>query len=318
MRSFWIIFFLFILASCAKSPEEETLEAIDVAQTYLSDRDCEKAINILEKSGRRMGDPVYVQVLASAYACRSGFSTIDFIDVDIPNINTSSTGLMRSLSILSQSEETVSDSQKYSDLRTALEILLASGGGSQPSQAARTQTFGSRKAGDIGLQIILLTVVQFGKFLNNYGNVGATGIKGAGSNTNSCIMDYTYANAQAAITLVGTDACSVFNDGHPDLSLAPANLATTKRRLCEGLILLTNLIDVLDNIDVSGNDTLEDLESVATVAKSFKTTAVSADPTLATLLNTTSQSACETTLDTASELNNMQLIYASIFESGLP
>ena len=318
MHLLTIFFILFALIGCGKTPDEERSDAIDVAQTYLSDGDCDQAIEVLEDVGRDLTDPIYVQVLASAYACKANFNTIKFISDDLEDINTTAAGLMRSLSIMSLSDETTADSEEYEALREALDILYASGGGTQPSQARRTATFGARKAGDIGLQIVILSAVQFGKFLNLYGNVSGTGVKGGGTNTNSCFIDYSYANAQAAVSAVATDACSSFNDGHPSLSFSAPNLETTKRRLCEGLTLLTNQIDVLDNIDVTGSDTFDDLEDVATVARASKTAAIAADASLSTLLNMTSRSLCETTLDTASQLNNMELIYALIFEAGLP
>jgi hypothetical protein len=58
-------------------------------------------------------------------------------------------------------------------------------------------------------------------------------------------------------------------------------------------------------------------EDVAATATQFKNTALAMDPSLETLLTETSQTQCQTLLDTASELNNMQYIYVLVFESGL-
>lgn len=312
MRSIFVIFILSLLYSCAKKPAEEIWEAIDVAQTYLSQEKCSEAIKVLEEVGRQTDDSVYLQVLASAYACRAGYNAIRFIGNDIPTINTASAQLMNSLVLLSSSHETVTDSDSYTDVKTAINILLEANGGSQPSQIARTETFGSRKAGDMGVQALLISIVQLGKFLNYYGNVDASGNKG-GLGGNFCFITYTYGDAQAAANS-GGGVCDGNSPGHPDLDYTTE---AGKRRLCEGLMLITNLIDILDNIDVSSNASLSSLENVAASANQFKTTAISLDPDLSTLLNMTSQSLCETTVDTPAELNNMQLIYASIFESGL-
>lgn len=316
MRTILIFSILFSCFSCSKTTVEKTDEAIDVALSYLSARQCDDAIDVLEEVGRQTDNATYLQVLASAYACRGGVDEISFIGTDIPAINATSTNLLKSLSILSLSDEKDTDSNEYKDIRTALNILLETGSGSQPSQLNRTATFGTRKSGDMGLQILFLSIIQLGKFVNWYGNVNSVGAKGAGSNTNSCFISYSYPAAQTAVTAGGT-SCTVYNDGHPDLSFS-VNVDETKRRLCEGLVLLTNLIDVLENIDLTGVTSLSSLENVATLATQFKTNAITLDSNLGTLLNTTSQSMCKTTLDTASELNNMQLIYAAIFESGLP
>lgn len=312
MRSFIVIFLLFILCSCGKKEATERTEAIDVALTYLSDGECNEAIKVLEKTGRSE-DAVYLQVLASAYACRAGFDAVRFISDDIESIDTDSSQLLNSLTLLTLSGETETDSDSYSDLKTALGLLLNAGNSSQPSQVARTTTFGSRKAGDIGVQALLLSIVQLGKFLNHYGNVDALGDKGAGDEANQCFITYSFTDAQV-VAAVGGGVCDGVSSGHVGLDYTTT---TGRRRLCEGLMLFTNIIDILDNIDVSGNESLSDLEEVADAVKQYKTTAITVDPDLATLLNMTSQSLCETTLETASEMDNMQLIYASIFESGL-
>lgn len=316
MRSIAFIFIFLLLASCSKKKPQEVTEAIDIALTYLSESKCDEAVDVLEDVGRQTGDAVYLQVLASAYSCSAGYSEISLISTDIPSVTTTSEGLMKSLSILSLSDETETDSDAYVNIRTAMEILMESDGAAQPSHDARVSTYGSRKAGDMSMQVLLLTVAQLGKFLNHYGNVDATGAKGVGTtNSNTCFLDYSYANAQTVITaLPSTNNCNSNTGGHPDLDLTTDE---GKRRACEGLMLITNLIDILNNLDLSGSSSLSALESIATVANTFKTTAVAADPDLATLLDITSQSLCETTLGTAAEVNNMQYIYALIFESGL-
>lgn len=317
MRSILVIFTFLFLFSCAKKPAEEVDEAVDVALTYLSSGKCAEAIKILESVGRQNGDAIYLQVLASAYACKASFSEINFIGTDLPNIDTSpTTDLYKSLSIMSLSNETTTDSEAYENLLTAMGIILNSGGGEQPSQQGREGVFGIRKAGDLGMQLLFLDIVQLGKFLNHFGNVNSSGVKGAGTtNTNSCFINYTYTTAQSIIsTLPVANNCNSNTDGHPDLDLTTT---AGKRRGCEGLMLVTNLIDVLNNIDVSGNDTLNDLSEVADLINEYKDVAIAADPNLETLLTTTSQSECETLLVSSNEVNNLQLIYAFIFETGL-
>lgn len=316
MRSLIIIFILCSLASCSKKEPEKVAEAIDLALSYLTEEKCQEAIDVLEDVELQTSDAIYLQVLASAYACRAGFDEISFITDDIPSLDTSpSTDLYKSLSIMSLSNETETDSDEYTDIWTGLNLLLYSDGGTQPSQTFRETTYGTRKAGDMGMQALLLAVTQLGKFLNHFGNVDASGVKSLGDGTNSCFLNYTYASAQTVITaLPVANNCNANNDGHTDLDLTTD---AGKTRACEGLILFTNILDILDNLDLSSSDELDDLSSVSSTISTYKTTAIAADPSLATLLDITSQEVCEETLETASEVNNMQLIYALIFESGL-
>ncbi len=306
-----------LLISCAKTPKEEVLEAIDLALTYLSSERCEDAINILEKVGRQNDNAVYLEVLASAYACRAGFSTIRFIGDDIPNLDTSSfANLLKSVSILSLSPETAADSSSYSDMRTGFNIIFQSDGGPEPSQVNRATKYGARKSGDMGVEALLFSMVQLGKFINYYGNVDASGVKGLGAGVSRCFIDYTFGLAQAA-RVAGGGSCNGNNFGHADLSVLGGSAATGIRRRCEGLMLFTNILDILQNMDLSGSDSLRDLEEAGDEIVTLKESAITARPSLSTLLNMTSQSLCETTLASPAEMDNMELIYALFYETGL-
>lgn len=316
MRSLLIIWILFLLASCAKSPSEKTDEAIDVALSYLSDSKCDAAIDVLEDAGRDTSNPIYLQVLASAYACRAGYNEITFLDSQIPTIQGSFTTFMKSLSLLTLSAETEADSDDYKDFRTGINVVLNIDSG-QPSQAAREAKFGPRKAGDMGLQAIFLSLNQLGKFAHFYGNVDAAGVKGGGANTNTCFIAYTSAQALAFIGTGSTGSCTPGTlIGHPDLDLS--DLPTTKRRMCEGLMLVTNIIDILTNITLPDDPSMGSLDAVTTTLNNFKGNITTVAPDLEELLMTTSQAECESIVSTATDFDKLQLIYAMLFEAGLP
>jgi len=309
VRTGLFIFILALLVSCAKKPDEKTEDAIDVALTMLSENKCEKAITLLEENGRDTSNAVYLQVLASAYACRADYDTISFISDDIPTITAAGSSIMTAFAGLTLSQETTTDSTAYLGLQTAINLLQDSDGASSPSQANRLSYYGPRKAGDMGLSILLYSIVELGKFLNHYGNANSSGAKGLGAGTNTCFMNYTYATAQAAVAAYPVaNNCNSNTSGHPDMTNAKA---------CEGLVLFTNILDVLNNLDLSGSSDFSSLSSVTTAANTLKDAAIAADSNLSSLLNTTSQSACETLLASSTQVNYMQLIYALLFEAGL-
>lgn len=315
LRLFSILLLFTLLWSCSQAPEEKKEEAIDVALSHLSKGECEKAIKLLEDLGRQNDDAVYLQVLASAYACRADFDAIDFLRSDLPTIDSSE--LLKSLALMTLSDESETDSVTYSDLRRGLGILLDSDGATQPLHTERERIFGTRKAGDMSVQILMLSLVQLGKWTNHFGSIGSGGIKGTGdSGTNTCFMAYTYANAQAVAASAAGTVCNAPYPGHADLSLV-TDVEETKRRLCEGMMLITNIMDILENLDFTDNSTLSSLTTIATEVNTLKTTLLATDPTLATILNLTSQASCETLLDTPAELNKMQLLVANIFEIGI-
>jgi hypothetical protein len=315
MRLFFIVLFLLGLVSCAQNPKEQVAEAIDIALSHLSDGDCDKALDALEEVKEGKENPIYLQVLASAHACKASFNEISFVATDLASITTSSvTTIFRSFARMSLSDEEEADSDDYQAILDGITVLLSSTSGA-PSQDKRNQIFGSRKASDMGIQALILNVVNLGKFLNYYGNVNSSGSKGQGSNSNACFINYTDPRAQTVIGGGAGGVCNSNTDGHPDLSFAPADLEQTKRRLCEGLMLVTNIMDILDNLDLSANSTMSKLEVIATQVETLRTAATTAG--LGTLINMTSQSACETAMDTASSLNDMEYMYSLLFETGL-
>jgi hypothetical protein len=297
------ILILGLIIGCAKKTSVQVEEAVDQALTLLSDEKCDDAIKLLEDVGRQPNDPIYLQVLASAYACRAGFRTVDFIVNDVPQVDAAN--LLKSTSLLSLSNQTAVDDAAYTDIKTALSILQGI-----DKQANRTAKFGSRKAGDIGIQILLLSFVQLGKYVHFFGNVDASGVKGAGTNTNSCFINYTHPAAMAIIAGGGTGACTTNNDGHPDMSGADL-----KRRLCEGSTLVANIIDVIKNVYITVTIELSSLESITATVDQYRADAESYN--IAYLIDLTSQSDCETLLDTPADMNNMQTYFAALFETQL-
>lgn len=327
MRYLLALCFLFTITSCAKKSSEKVEEAIDVALTYLSESKCDSAIDVLEEAGRDTTNAVYLQVLASAYACRAGYNEVRFLSQDVLKINGAM--LFASLTTLSIAPEIEADSESYADLREALKVLLYVDV-NQPSQAAKTSKFGPRKAGDLGVQALFLTLNQLGKFIHLFGNVGLVGTvvtKGAGAasvdeqtaQASKCFVEYT---STAALLLISNNeggACkntSFF--GHPDLSLAPASLSNTKRRMCEGLMLVTNIMDLLNNITLPANPSMGSIGSITALVNTLKSQITAINPAYGTLINTTSQATCEGLATTASGFDNLQDVFAVVFEKGLP
>lgn len=302
--------------------EEEIDQAIDQMQTYLTSGNCQKAIDMAEDIGRQNDNPLFIQVHASAYMCRAGFSELTFIDFDIDRIDSTPDGFMASLTTFTSSTDTTADSAKYNDLKEALDILLNLNPSAQPSQAARNVAFGPRKAGDIALQALIVSLGQLGKYLKVYGNVDAVGAKGQGSNVNECFVEYTFNLAQ--LYLDGTTNGGACDDigvdlGHPGLDFAPAaSLAITKRRMCEGLMLVTNILNIVNEVDLSSNESLEELTEIVQTLNDYRDFVTTTSPALGTLLSTTSQTTCESLIADSTQFNNMQFIFALLFEKGLP
>lgn len=310
MRSF-ILIILLIVSACGKNTVEKTDEAIDIALTHLSARECDDALEVLQDLGMQADNGVYLQVLASAYACKAGFDEITFVANDLQNmVTTSGQTIFKSLATMSLSAETEADSLEYSAIKTGLNIILDSTSAS-PAQADRNAKFGSRKGGDMGVQALILGLVNFGKFLRYYGNADSTGVKGTLPGSD-CFINYNDPRAQLVIAGGSSGACNANNEGHPDLDQTTAD---GKRRMCEGLVLLTNTLDVLNNIDFSNSSTLSKFDTVKSKVNDFKSAAAAAG--LGSIMDMTSQDDCEAFVAVPAQLLDLEYFYALTFELGL-
>jgi hypothetical protein len=311
VRIYLLILLMFTLLSCGQKPEEESREAIDIALTHLSNEDCDEALEVLKEVKEEKG-AVYLQVLASAYACKAKYDEISFITKDLTGMSTSSgPDIFKSLASMSLSPETKVDSPEYTSMKKAIQVLIGSTSGS-PSHSARVKKFGKRKADDMGIQVLLLSLNQLGKFLNIYGDADKSGKKGQKTGNNSCFINYTDVRAIAHIGSGAGGVCNSTTDGHPELVRTSA---AGRRRMCEGLIVLTNIFDVLDNMVISSSSELSVLKDISKEVNKYRENAEAAG--IGSLFGITSQSTCEKSMETTSNLNDLELLYALVYETGL-
>lgn len=251
MKNLLIIFSIFVTVfGCGKkTTEEKRDQAIISAKILLSSNECQKAIDLLEGVGRDHYHAEYLQTLSSAYACRAGFSEIKLFSSDFTFLTDgSSTSLLGGLSRFSTSSITGFADSKFLDLQKAIDLLLYSGGVSIPSHASRSQKFSSRDLSNMNIQGIFMLMAQLGRFSNYLGNPNTNGLKGSGALTNQCFYAYVDATAQNTITALNTNplnnTCDNGDLGHTEIAGATAQ---TISRMCRGVILMNNLMDLTEN-----------------------------------------------------------------------
>lgn len=326
LTSFLLI--LVFVTSCGTSPEEEIKSNLVSAEILLSKSECQDAIDLLEGMGRQNKNARYLKLLASSYACRSKYSTIKFFADDIALTGTPAP--MGGLSRYSTSQITftspLEDDLKFKDLQTAIDILLYAGGTSratEPTSIVRSANFTERDASDINAQLAYMMLVQLGRIFKVYANTDSTGVKGTGAAASVCFTDYSTIDAAAdpvndtALELILTNqqgACKVKNSPHPQLNSSLVNATERRARLCQGIVLLNGILDVLPAIIVAaGGGELGDISGVMTFIETFKTDATAAYPALAPVLTVISQNNCETSSSINIEI--IEAYYASIFEA---
>lgn len=304
------------LYSCAKSPEEKVIAAVDEALNLLSQSTpkCQEAIDVLEKLGRQNRDQRYLTTLASAYACRGGFSELTLFD-EVETIDSNFDDFLGSLTQLSEASETAAASARFTDVQTAIDILLYAGSKSAPSAVEQKALFGNRYGNNMNLQALYMILIQLGRYAEWYGNTDGTGNKGTGASGNVCFMDYT--DPTAAVVAVGhaANACNSASAGHPDLDYATVTSAVARKRLCQGAMLVNNLLDILENTTLSSNSSLGDIATIYAQIEPY-ITVISSDPDIAAFIENRSQSACETAA--AANDDVLQQFFAAVFERALP
>ncbi len=308
-----------MLGGCAKNEELEVIDAVDTALDHLSQRvpECQDAIDVLEGVGRQPTNPRYLQVLASAYACRAGFSELTLFG-EIDTISADQY-FLASLAQLSTSAQEEAESDEFADLQTAIDLLLYAGDKAVPSATEQEALFGQRHGGNLNLQALYMMIAQLGRYARWYGNADAAGEKGEGGAANVCFFDYSTTGAPAPNTIAtgfgGGNACTGTNNGHEDLDYATAGQTVAQRRLCQGLMLFNNIYDVLQNTTLSEDSSLGALGDVAEALEPYITSA-EAYAGVEDLIDTLSQADCETAL--AADDTAAQYVFASLFEGGLP
>lgn len=309
-----------MLFSCGKSPEAEIKSNLISAEIHLSKYECQSAIDLLENMGRKNTNARYLKLLASAYACRSGYSTITFFGSDVSL--TATPAPLGGISRYSTSTQTFTsplvDDSKFVDLQTAIDILLYAGGISsttEPTALARSTKFSSSEAADINAQLFYMTISQLGRIFKVYADADSAGVKGGGSASNVCFSDYPSINAQVELILTNQQgACKVKNSPHSQLNSALLSEAERRTRMCQGIVLLNNVLELLPNILASaGGGDLDDLSSVTSDISTAKTALVVAYPAIATTATVLSQENCETSADIT--MQTIESYYAAIIEA---
>lgn len=312
----WIsILTLLFLVSCG-GEESEVNNAIDEANFLLTTRECARARSVLDEVGYQSSNPRYIAAYASSYACEANYSTVNFFANDLGNLSATSGGFFSSLAAFSTSNAMTSAiDNDFIMLQNAIDVILYSGGTTASSSATRLVVFGERDATNLHVQALYMVLVNFGRWLRYHGNASATGVKGGGTNpeANNCLYTYNTGGANYALVLdalndgaANSGTCNDTNTpfiGTNDISTGTA--ATNQQRLCRGIILFNNFVDLVANVTFSGTNT----GNLNNLAATFETLCSAAGGINTALCNLRDLSACE-----AASINDLEVFTAWLFE----
>lgn len=319
LHSIFLILIFSVAVSCGKDSDQKRSEGLLSARIKLTNGDYQGAINDLEALGRDPYSADYMSTLASAYAGKAGFSEIKFFGSDLALISaTGTTSAFGGFARFSTSSMTDPDlDAKFNNLQTAINLLLYAGEVSSSSHANRSAKFSARDTGNMNTQAMYMITAQLGKLLNYFGNASINGEKGLGTTfTNQCFYQYTDASALTAITYLNTGSlnniCDNGDPGHPDIAGASA---TTISRMCRGVVLMNNYIDLFVNTALGTATNLSNLSSLSGTINTYINSSCNVPNAggvnLGVLCTVKDQDTCESTATIAA----LQVYYAAIFES---
>jgi hypothetical protein len=313
-----LILALILVSSCGDQSEEEVERGIHSAITDLTSGSCQRAIDTLNEIGYQSTNIRYLKTYASAYSCRADYSTPTFFSTDLALIgNPSALGGFSRFSTadtMNQPEE-----GSYRDMRTAINSLLYAGAipvNVHPTIQERKRLLDDELLKDLHAQLFYLIMNQFGKFLYYYGDSSSTGVKGSGSGSNNCLLNYDMSISYDAATIGDylnaglTGACTSSEDGHPDMG--PDGSSLDVERMCEGVVWFNNIITLLP--EVLANTAGTDFSSISAIQTDLDTALQTfATNTGSNAVNMYSQTSCVDSF-TADD-SDLQIYYAVIFES---
>lgn len=260
-----LLLLLIVLFSCG-SDSSEVANAVDEANFLLTGRDCAGARSVLDAVGYQATNANYIKAYASTYACEANYSTTSFFANDLGNLSATAGGFFGSLAGFSTSNlMTSATDEDFVKLQEAINTLLYAGNVSSSSSANRISVFGAKEAGGINVQALYMVLVNFGRWLSYYGNANDSGVKGAGDNVenNNCLFTYNTGGPNFILVNDALDdgagtsgSCNSTNtpySGANDISTGTP--ATDKARLCQGVVLFNNFVDLVINLTFTSDNT---------------------------------------------------------------
>ncbi len=307
LKNIFLLILLMLSFSCGQSRQDDIDESIETANMLISQGRYTDAINLLRGLTYQHTNALYIQTLASGYAGRAGFTEPGFIGNDIAKIGSTSANILGSFATFTTSTMTSATDSTYVDMQSAIDTILYAGNiakTSEPTHAARTAIFASTDAGNLSFQALFMVMAQLGKYFKYYGNTDSAGLKGAGAAGNNCVYGQ-YATEglpgnDKAPNGVTTAPCDDLMDGHADLRPATVGNAVAASRMCQGVILFNNFLNLVDsgilstlgNVGSIGN--LDAFDGLFTTVFNTACGALGAQISGTNMCTVKSQTTCET------------------------
>lgn len=319
----YILFFtiLFHFISCSKKADQNILDTIESANIFLTSRECDEAIKELQSIGYQEKNARYLIALASAYACKAGYSSTDFYGKNLDNLSSASDGFLGSLTKFTTSNMNSPTDPTFINLLSAITTLLYAGGVDVPVSVQRSEHFSSEEMQDMNIFNLYLILSTLGKYLFYYGNADpTTGTKGAGADangntnkfTNGCLYKYNVSDPdiQLLVNLAltnGLGSCTISATGSSKLFALPND--TTVKRMCQGVVLFNQLLDILTNTTMpgSGKSLVGLSDSLAELCSNVSQ--------LGDICNVKSFSECEENYNVIPQTDQLQVYFFAVLES---
>jgi len=324
------IFILFLLTSCGPDSETEVNNDLYKANNFLTNRDCQSAIDTLSKYSSDRSNVTIMETLASGYCCRANYNTPDLVTFDLPKVGDPMVlgGFTR---FNNASSMDAPDNDGYTDMYTAIQNLLYAGGiptNKDPTVERRANAMSEREADKINSYLSFTIMDQLGRYLFYYGNSSETGVKASGDQSNTCIVNYTdvafrnpvggTTGIQDYLTTVAPGSCidiagSSGMSGHPQLGNETDGFNID--RLCQGVIILNNFLEVVPVVlgDILTTQNYRTVSSIMDDLEKAKENLEGALPEGSTLPDILNLENCKTEYE--NESDSLQIYFTLMYET---
>ena len=308
-----------LLISCGRSFTEDRDSIIWTAQTSLEKKDCAGALAALQGIDLPL-DASFLQTKAAAYACLAGFDIPTFFEEEVPKLS-AMTGF-NGTTLFASSQMTDSDDEDYLNLQTAIDILLYAGDlprDENPTPASREALFTAAKIGDMHGMLVYFLLANLGKYFAYYGNTDASGTKGLGSGSNSCLFNYdssisvTGDWSSLSLSLPSTITLGqLFSAGITGACTGTNGLNLSVAQMCQGVVLVNNFMEIFSAIITSlGTDDWDKIKILKNAISSIR--GIITSPDMTEVENMLSQEKCEATF--AGDNTALQVYFAIYLET---
>jgi hypothetical protein len=289
------------------------------ANMLLSQSKCSEALEVLTHVKDEDQTSNYFHALSSAHACTASYSLLTLFS-SIADYDNASTNIFNFFAKMDISNETSDSDVGFTSLKLAIDSILYLNSSTDSTHEDRLVIIKNEQQNDeLSFKAMIYILGYLGKWMAFYGDVSVGGLKGSGSGSNNCFTNYSNAGILSLLDSTPNRTCDADQAGgivgHPSIVVGTSS---GTQKLCQPLVYINHLLDILPNVTFSTSSSLGDLASSVTNVETLITNATTSYPGISDVLDLYDVDSCITFYDSsASNALKIQAFIAAVMENNL-